>query len=115
MDKKLNITGLIEEQVRILEELNKITIQIANSLTPAELGRIAGRKQYEKGIGMFARSKEQQLKDSSEAGKKGGKKNVESGHIAKLNSVTQSCPTCGRDVKGYAGFYRHTKFCKNNG
>lgn len=113
MSKKLDITGLTEEQVRIIEELNKITIQSANSLEPSQLGKISGKKQYEKGIGMFARSKEQRLKDSSEAGKKGGKKNVESGHIARLNSIVQTCPTCGRGINSFAGFKKHSNACKN--
>lgn len=117
MSSKLEITGLTEEQVRIINELNQITIQRANSPDPSELGKIAGKKQYEKGIGMFGRSKEQRLKDSSEAGKKGGKKNVESGHLARLNSIVHTCPTCGRQINNFAGFKNHTNACnkKNNG
>lgn len=112
---KIQPKGVSEEELRSREELNELTIQkILTSETSSKGGKVGGKKQYEEGIGMFARSKEERLKDSSKAGKIGGKMNVESGRIAKLNAVTQTCPTCGRVVKGYAGFHNHSKACAKN-
>ena len=64
------------------------------------------------------------IQNTSKAGKIGGKisgkKNVESGHMAKINkmggvaaaSIVRICPHCGKEGKGPSYFRFHGDKCK---
>ncbi len=114
---KLDTSGLSPNEVKILEELNDVTIKklvSADNATlsdPSKNGKKGGKSRSDAKLSAVRENgaKSQLFKDSnfqSEMGKRGGKKG---GKV--MGNIVRKCSHCNTKIKG-ASYFQHIILCE---